>query len=120
MNTYEKIAEHFGDKASFYLDYVCEKITKDELQTPSKNTIDKVFVNSNRNPEVLRSLSQLYNHGNLAGTGYLSFLPVDQGIEHNVAFSFCKNPDYFDPENIIKLAIEAGCNGVASTFGVLD
>ena len=78
-----------------------------------------MFGNSNRNSQVLRSLSQLYNHGNLAGTGYLSILPVDQGIEHSAAFSFYKNPDYFDPENIIKLAMEAGCNGVASTFGVL-
>ncbi len=101
------------------MDHVCEKITKDRLQTPNQNSIDNVFANSNRNPQVLRSLSQLYNHGNLGGTGYLSILPVDQGIEHSAAFSFYKNPDYFDPENIIKLAIEAGCNGVASTFGVL-
>ncbi|QHI36584.1 Fructose-bisphosphate aldolase class 1 [Kordia antarctica] len=119
MKTEKNITELLGKKASFYLDHVCEKITKDELQTPSKNSIDKVFGNSNRNPQVLRSLSQLYNHGNLGGTGYLSILPVDQGIEHSAAFSFYKNPDYFDPENIIKLAIEAGCNGVASTFGVL-
>ena len=89
------------------------------MQTPSKNSLEKVFVNSNRNPQVIRSLNQLYNHGNLGGTGYLSILPVDQGIEHSATFSFYKNPDYFDPENIIKLAIEAGCNGVASTFGVL-
>ena len=89
------------------------------MQTPSKTSLDKVFAQSNRNPQVLRSLSQLYNHGNLGGTGYLNILPVDQGIEHSAAFSFYKNPDYFDPENIIKLAIEAGCNGVASTFGVL-
>jgi class I fructose-bisphosphate aldolase len=119
MSTYENIIQNLGDKADFYLNHVCDKITKDELQTPSKNSIDKVFGNSNRNPQVVRSLSQLYNHGNLAGTGYLSILPVDQGIEHSAAFSFYKNPDYFDPENIIKLAIEAGCNGVASTFGVL-
>ena len=119
MKTDINIKELLGEKASFYLDHVCEKITKDELQTPSTNSIDKVFGNSNRNPQVLRSLSQLYNHGNLAGTGYLSILPVDQGIEHSAAFSFYKNPDYFDPENIIKLAMEAGCNGVASTFGVL-
>jgi class I fructose-bisphosphate aldolase len=119
MSTYENIIQNLGDKADFYLNHVCDKITKDELQTPSKNSIDKVFGNSNRNPQVLRSLSQLYNHGNLAETGYLSILPVDQGIEHSAAFSFYKNPDYFDPENIIKLAIEAGCNGVASTFGVL-
>ena len=119
MSTYEKIIQNLGDKADFYLNHVCEKITKDELRTPSKNSLDKVFANSSRNPQVLRSLTQLYNHGNLADTGYLSILPVDQGIEHSAAFSFYKNPDYFDPENIIKLAIEAGCNGVASTFGVL-
>ena len=119
MKTDKNIVELLGEKADFYLEHVCEKITKDELQTPSKANIDKVFVQSNRNPQVLRSLSQLYNHGNLAGTGYLSILPVDQGIEHSAAFSFYKNPDYFDPENIIKLAMEAGCNGVASTFGVL-
>ncbi len=119
MKTNINITELLGEKASFYLDHVCEKITKDELQTPSKNSLDKVFGNSNRNPQVLRSLAQLYNHGNLGGTGYLSILPVDQGIEHSAAFSFYKNPDYFDPENIIKLAMEAGCNGVASSFGVL-
>ena len=113
------ITQLLGEKADFYLNHVCEKITKDELQTPSSTSLDKVFTQSNRNPQVLRSLSQLYNHGNLGGTGYLSILPVDQGIEHSAAFSFYKNPDYFDPENIIKLAIEAGCNGVASTFGAL-
>ena len=119
MSTYENIIQNLGDKADFYLNHICEKITKDELQTPSDKSLDKVFTNSNRNPQVLRSLNQLYNHGNLGGSGYLSILPVDQGIEHSATFSFYKNPDYFDPENIIKLAIEAGCNGVASTFGVL-
>ena len=119
MKTNKNIIELLGEKADFYLEHVCEKITKDELQTPSRTNLDKVFTQSNRNPQVLRSLSQLYNHGNLGGTGYLSILPVDQGIEHSAAFSFYKNPDYFDPENIIKLAMEAGCNGVASTFGVL-
>ncbi|MBD1260713.1 class I fructose-bisphosphate aldolase [Maribacter polysiphoniae] len=119
MNTHEKLIEQLGDKASFYLDHVSEKITKDELQLPDKNFVSKVFVNSNRNPQTLRSLAQMYGHGNLKDTGYLSILPVDQGIEHSAAFSFYKNPDYFDPENIIKLAIGAGCNGVASTFGVL-
>ena len=119
MKTDINITELLGEKADFYLEHVCEKITKDELQTPNKTSLDKVFAQSNRNPQVLRSLSQLYNHGNLGGTGYLSILPVDQGIEHSAAFSFYKNPDYFDPENIIKLAIETGCNGVASTFGVL-
>lgn len=119
MKTDINITELLGEKSDFYLDHICEKITKDELQTPSKNSLDKVFTNSNRNPQVLLSLAQLYNHGNLGGTGYLSILPVDQGIEHSAAYSFYKNPDYFDPENIIKLAMEAGCNGVASTFGVL-
>ena len=119
MKTYENIVEQLGDKASFYLDHVSEKITKDQLQLPDDNFVSKVFVNSNRNPQVLRSLAQLYGHGNLKDTGYLSILPVDQGIEHSAAFSFYKNPDYFDPENIIKLAIGAGCNGVASTFGAL-
>lgn len=119
MDTYDKIVQELGDKASFYLDHLSEKIIKDELQLPSGNFVAEVFGNSNRNPQVLRSLSQLYRHGNLGGTGYLSILPVDQGIEHSAAFSFYKNPDYFDPENIIKLAIEAGCNGVASTFGAL-
>ena len=119
MKTDINITELLGEKADFYLEHVCEKITKDELQTPSKTSLDKVFAQSNRNTQVLRSLSQLYIHGNLGGTGYLNILPVDQGIEHSAAFSFYKNPDYFDPENIIKLAIEAGCNGVASTFGVL-
>lgn len=119
MKTNKNIVEMLGEKASYYLNHVCEKITKDELQTPSNKGLDNVFINSNRNPQVLRSLSQLYSHGNLSGTGYLSILPVDQGIEHSAAFSFYKNPDYFDPENIIKLAIESGCNGVASTFGVL-
>lgn len=119
MKTDINIIELLGEKAGFYLEHVCEKITKDELQTPSKTSLDKVFTQSNRNPQVLRSLSQLYNNGNLGGTGYLSILPVDQGVEHSASYSFYKNPDYFDPENIIKLAIEAGCNGVASTFGVL-
>lgn len=119
MKTYEDIVGRLGDKASFYLDHVSEKITKDKLQLPEKNSVDKVFINSDRNTRVLGSLSQLYNHGNLAGTGYLNILPIDQGIEHSASFSFYKNPDYFDPENIIKLAMEAGCNGVASTFGGL-
>lgn len=119
METYKNIKEHLGDKASFYLEHVCEKITKDEIHLPADNSIEEIFSSSNRSSQVLRSLAQLYNHGNLANTGYLSILPVDQGIEHSASFSFYKNPDYFDPENIVKLAIEAGCSGVASTFGVL-
>lgn len=119
MNTHNNIVNHLGDKSSFYLEHVCKKITADELSLPNKDFIEDVFINSNRNPQTIQSLSQLYNHGNLSGTGYLSILPVDQGIEHSAAFSFYKNKDYFNPENIIKLAIEAGCNAVASTFGVL-
>lgn len=119
MKANKSIIELLGNSASYYLDHVCEKITKDELQTPGKYSLEKVFGDSNRNPQVLRSLAQLYGHGNLGDTGYLSILPVDQGIEHSAAYSFYKNPDYFDPENILKLALEAGCNGVASTFGGL-
>ncbi len=119
MDIYEKIVEQLGEKASYYLDHTSEKITKDELQLPDSDFVGKVFINSNRNAQVLRSLAQLYGQGNLEDTGYLSILPVDQGIEHSAAFSFYKNPDYFDPVNIIKLAVEAGCNGVASTFGAL-
>ncbi len=119
MRANNKIIELLGEKASFYLDHKCEKIKKDELQIPSENTLENIFIESNRNPQVLRSISQLYNHGNLGNTGYLSILPVDQGIEHSASYSFYKNPSYFNPENIIKLAMEAGCNGVASTFGVL-
>lgn len=119
MSTYETIVKHLGDKADYFLEHVSQKITKDELQLPNKEVVKQVFANSNRNAQTLRSLSQLYSHGNLGGSGYLSILPVDQGIEHSALFSFYKNPDYFDPENIIKLAMEGGCNGVASTFGVL-
>lgn len=119
MDMYKNIIDHLGDNASYYLDHVSKKIPKDKLQLPSNDSIDRVFVNSNRKLQVLRSLSQLYNHGNLSGTGYLSILPVDQGIEHSAAFSFYKNPDYFDPENIIRLAVESRCNAVASTFGGL-
>jgi fructose-bisphosphate aldolase, class I len=119
MNTHDNLVQLLGDKASYYLEHVCSKIEKERLQKPGGDFIDEVFVNSNRSPQVLRSIAQLYQHGALGGSGYLNLLPVDQGIEHSAAFSFYKNQDYFDPENIIKLAIEAGCNGVASTFGVL-
>lgn len=108
-----------GDQADDLLHHTCELITKDRLTLPGPDHLDRVFADSNRNAQVLRNLAALFNHGNLAGTGYLSILPVDQGIEHTAAASFYKNPDYFDPENIIRLAIEAGCNAVASTFGVL-
>ena len=118
MSNLENIRETLGKDAEYYLNYTCEKISKERLTIPGSHTVDH-FRDSDRNPQVLKSLSQLYNHGNLGGTGYINILPIDQGIEHSASFSFYKNKDYFDPENIIHLAIEAGCNGVASTFGVL-
>jgi class I fructose-bisphosphate aldolase len=113
------IIELLGDKASYYLEHTCKGITKEQLLLPGKKFVDESFGLSNRNPQVLRSLQQIYNTGRLAGTGYLNILPVDQGIEHSGGASFAPNPAYFDPENIVKLAIEGGCNAVASTFGVL-
>jgi class I fructose-bisphosphate aldolase len=95
------------------------KSRKDGLSLPGPDFIDRVLAQSDRSPQVLRSLQSLYDHGRLAGTGYVSILPVDQGIEHSAAASFAPNPAYFDPENIVKLAIEGGTNAVASTFGVL-
>lgn len=119
MSDYDTITDLLGEQASYYLDYVCKKIKKDRLTVPNKAFAETLHRDSNRNPQTLRSLGQLYNHGNLGHTGYLSILPVDQGVEHNASYSFYKNQDFFDPENIIRLAIEGGCNGVASTFGVL-
>ncbi len=108
-----------GDKAESLLGFNSPKISKERLHLPGPNFLDDVFINTDRNNRVLNNLASMYNHGRLSGTGYLSILPVDQGIEHSGGASFAKNPDYFDPENIIKLAIEGGCNAVASTFGVL-
>jgi len=115
----EKIRGYLGEKAGYLLDYNLPKVDKTNLTLPSPDFVDKVFSQSDRNNRVLGNLNQIYNHGKLAGTGYVSILPVDQGIEHSAGASFAKNPVYFDPENIIKLAIEGGCNAVASTFGVL-
>src|SRR5512134_3034037 len=108
-----------GDKAESLLGFDSPKIPKERLHLPGPDFMDRIFLQSDRTPRVLNNLSWLYNNGRLAGTGYLSILPVDQGIEHSAGASFAKNPDYFDPENIVKLAIEGGCNAVASTFGVL-
>ncbi len=108
-----------GDKAKLLLGFDSPKIPKDRLHLPGPDFLDRVFMSSDRGPRVLGNLSRIYNHGRLSGTGYVSILPVDQGIEHSGAASFAKNPDYFDPENIVKLAVEGGCNAVASTFGVL-
>ncbi len=115
----KKIVDLLGKQADDLLNHQCTTFLKDQLHLPSPDFIDKVFAQSNRNPQVLRSLAAMYNHGRLAGTGYLSILPVDQGIEHTAGASFAKNPMYFDPENIIKLAIEGGSNAVATTFGNL-
>lgn len=114
-----RIKELLGPEEEFLLNHKCKTILKDQIHLPGKDFLDRIFINSNRNPQVLRSLSQLYNSGRLSGSGYLSILPVDQGIEHSAGASFAPNPMYFDPENIVKLAIEGGCNAVASTYGVL-
>ncbi len=116
---YSKIQELLGDKAAYYLDFNEPKIKKESIALPSGDFVDKIWTNSDRNNRVIGNLQWLYNHGRLANTGYMSILPVDQGIEHSAGASFAKNPVYFDPENIVKLAIEGGCNGVASTYGVL-
>ncbi|MBM3920662.1 MAG: class I fructose-bisphosphate aldolase [Sphingomonadales bacterium] len=108
-----------GNDADNLLNHTCKAIAKEHLHLPGPDFIDRVFAQSNRSPQVLRSIQNIYNTGRLAGTGYMSILPVDQGIEHSGGASFAPNPIYFDPENIIKLAVEGGCNAVASTFGVL-
>lgn len=115
----KKIEEYLGDQAENLLQHRCKTIDKAWLTIPGPSYLDQVFVNTNRSPQVLNALSRLYNSGHLTGTGYLSILPVDQGIEHSAGSAFGPNPDYFDPENIVQLALEAGCNGVASTSGVL-
>ena len=114
-----KTVELFGDKADSLLKHECKTISKDIIHAPGPDFVDRIFGGTNRNPQVLRNLSSIYNHGRLAGTGYVSILPVDQGIEHSAGASFAPNPAFFDPENIVKLAIEGGCNAVASTYGVL-
>lgn len=113
------IEEILGNEAESLLTYRCRTVAKDKLHLPGPDFIDRVLVPSDRPPAVLRNLSALFNNGRLAGTGYVSILPVDQGIEHSAGASFAPNPDYFDPENIIRLAIEGGCNAVATTLGVL-
>lgn len=114
-----KIVELLGDKAEYYLNHECKTVDKSTLHLPSPTHVDDIWINSNRSNQVLRSLQVLLDHGRLSGTGYCSIFPVDQGIEHSAGASFAPNPIYFDPESIIKLAIEGGCNAVASTFGVL-
>jgi len=114
-----KIVDLLGDKSNFLLNHKCVTVSKENLHLPGPDFIERVFYHSNRTPQVLRSLQSMYSNGRLANTGYLSILPVDQGIEHSAGASFAPNPIYFDPENIVKLAIEGGANAVASTFGVL-
>ncbi len=114
-----KITQILGDEAEELLEYKCQTISKDALHLPGPDFVDRVQAKSDRPNSVLRNLEQLFNHGRLAQTGYLSILPVDQGIEHTAGASFAPNPIYFDPESIVKLAIEGGCNAVASTLGVL-
>jgi class I fructose-bisphosphate aldolase len=116
----ENIAALLGADADELLNHTCKTISKESIHAPSPDFVSNAFGNSARSPQVLRSLQQLYGTGRLANSGYVSILPVDQGIEHSAGASFAKNPIYFDGENIVKLAIEAGCNGVASTYGVLS
>ena len=114
-----KIKELLGKDADSLLGHKCTTIPKEELNLPGPDFIDRVWKDSDRSPNVLKNMQSIFSHGRLAGTGYLSILPVDQGIEHTAGASFAPNPIYFDPENIVKLAIEGGCNAVASTLGVL-
>ncbi len=114
-----KIIELLGNDAESLLNHQCKTITKEQIHLPSANHVEESWINSNRNNQTLKSLQTMLGHGRLGGSGYVSILPVDQGIEHSAGASFAPNPAYFDPENIVKLAIEAGCNAVCSTFGVL-
>jgi fructose-bisphosphate aldolase, class I len=113
------IEQILGDEAESLLSYQCKTVPKEMLHLPGPDFIDRVMVATDRRPQVLRNLATMFGHGRLSGTGYLSILPVDQGIEHSGGASFAPNPEYFDPANIVKLAIEGGCNAVASTLGVL-
>src|SRR3954465_2788724 len=113
------IEQQLGEKADFLLNFKNPKISRDRLHLPGPDVVDRLYSVSDRNNRVLSNLQRLFSHGRLGGTGYLSILPVDQGIEHSGGASFAKNPDYFDAENIVRLALEGGCNAVASTYGVL-
>ncbi|MBU1168874.1 MAG: class I fructose-bisphosphate aldolase [Proteobacteria bacterium] len=114
-----KIEEILGSESNHLLEHKCATITKDKIHVPGPSYLDKILIESDRSNSVLRNLWAMFTHGRLAETGYLSILPVDQGVEHSASSSFAPNPLYFDPENIVKLAIEGGCNAVASTLGVL-
>lgn len=119
MLTYSDITTTLADKTDSLLHFTSPKISRERLHVPGPGFVKDVFGISDRPKDVQKNLQQMFDHGNLAGTGYVSILPVDQGIEHSAGASFAKNPDYFDPENIVQLAMEGGCNAVASTFGVL-
>ena len=114
-----KLTELLGSNAEKLLNHSCKGIPKEQIHLPGGDFVDRIFSMSNRSDKVINNLKKIYNHGRLSGTGYLSILPVDQGIEHSAGASFAPNPAFFDPENIVKLAVEGGCNAVASTFGVL-
>lgn len=116
---YQDVLKNLGEKGKQLLDHKCNTIPRESLTLPGPDFLDRVFLNSDRSNRVINRMAWLYKHGRLSGSGYLSILPVDQGIEHSAGASFAPNPAYFDPENIVKLAIEGGCNAVASTFGVL-
>lgn len=120
MLTIQDIQKHLGKEAENLLEHTCKNVSKESLILPSTHWLDDVHLYSDRPIRVLNNLQRLFDSGRLSGTGYLSILPVDQGIEHSAGASFAPNPAYFNPENIVKLAIESGCNGVASTFGVLS
>ncbi len=114
-----KTVEILGEQAGYYLSHVCRTIDKKSLYLPGPDTVERIWTDSDRNIRTLGSLRWILSNGRLGGTGYVSILPVDQGIEHSAGASFAPNPAYFDPENIVRLAVEGGCNAVASTFGVL-
>jgi fructose-bisphosphate aldolase, class I len=120
LHSFDKIKSFLGAEAGFLLDHVSKTVSKNELHLTSPSHIDEVFANSDRSPQVLKNLASIYNSGRLGQSGYLSILPVDQGIEHTAGSSFGPNPLYFDPENIVRLAIDSGCNAVATTFGGLS
>lgn len=115
----DAIADYLGDAADYLLKHRCQTIPREALALPGPDFAERVWLDSDRSPQVIRSLQQIYDNGRLGGTGYVSILPVDQGIEHSAGASFAPNPAYFDPAKIIELALEGGCNAVASTFGVL-
>jgi class I fructose-bisphosphate aldolase len=117
--TLAKIRELLGNQSDFFLEHKSKTLSKDQLHLPGPDFVDRIWLGSDRPVPVLRSLQALFDHGRLRGTGYVSILPVDQGIEHSAGASFAPNPIYFEGENIVKLAIEGGCNAVASTLGVL-